>query len=70
MTLTGNGSGHQVNVGQDGHFTVTLAPGQYTAVGRSPSYIVNDVPGTCLASHGVQVSAGSSTALDVLCQMK
>jgi hypothetical protein len=49
---------------------VTLAPGQYVAIGRSPSFVVNNVPGTCLASHAVQVTAGSSTALDVMCQMK
>jgi len=68
VTLSGVGTPRDLPVGPDGAFSVTAAPGRYTVMGHSPRF----ESGTreCLAANEVQVTAGVTITVDVLCHMR
>lgn len=67
LTITAGGVEHVVSVGDDGSYSVTLAPGSYTVVGRSPMF--QDGTSDCRPSGDAHITAGATTSLDVACQM-
>ena len=69
VTVTGPGFSQQMQVGNDGRFSLTLAPGQYTATATSPNLTSNGLLATCYAPRQADVTAGSTTTLDVVCSL-
>jgi hypothetical protein len=68
VTVSGSGLTRDLPVADDGAYSVTLAPGRYTVVGHSPRFGGGTYP--CPAAHDAQVTAGTTSTLDVLCQMR
>jgi hypothetical protein len=67
-SLSADGSTHQtckVNVGEDGHFTMTLSPGKYRFTGRSPRYNQGRVDCGPLDSDVVVAPRSEASALIV-----
>jgi hypothetical protein len=61
--------GTGVGVGADGEFSIQLASGTYTIVGRSPQY--NGGNSDCFPVSGNPVTiTGATTHVDVVCQIR
>lgn len=59
-----------VNVGADGNFRITVPPGTYTLIGRSPNFIVNGVQAPCYVMNRarIEVLAGVTDHVVVVCE--
>jgi hypothetical protein len=69
VTVSGPGLRRDIAVAADGFYSVTLAPGRYAIVGRSPRF--DDGRQPCRPPNGdAEVAAGVIITRDVLCQMK
>lgn len=68
VTVSGPGLRRDTAVAADGSYSVTLVPGRYTVVGRSPRF--GDGRQLCRPASDAEVTAGATTTVDVLCQMK
>jgi len=69
VTVNGRGLHRDLAVAADGAYSITLEPGRYTVVGRSPRF--GDGRQPCLpANSAAAVTAGVASTVDVLCQMK
>jgi hypothetical protein len=68
VTITGTAFHRDITVGVDGAYSLRLVPGRYTVVGHSPRF--DDGTAPCPAAHAALVTAGRTTTLDAVCQMK
>jgi hypothetical protein len=69
VTVSSPGVRRDIAVAADGAYSVSLVPGRYTVVGRSPRF--DDGRQPCRpASDNAEVAAGATMTLDVLCQMR
>lgn len=69
VSFDGGGTHADVAVKDDGSYSIALGPGRYSVVGTSPNY--EDGRSACRpASDGVEVTAGSTATVDVLCQLR
>ncbi|MCU7722557.1 hypothetical protein ODJ79_02405 [Actinoplanes sp. KI2] len=69
VSFDGGGTHADVAVKDDGSYSIALGPGRYTVAGSSPRY--QDGKQACSPATGaVEVTAGSTTTVDVLCQMR
>jgi hypothetical protein len=69
VTISGPGLHRDIAVAADGSYSVTLVPGRYTVVGRSPHF--GEGRQLCRpVSDDAEVTAGATSTVDVLCQMK
>jgi hypothetical protein len=61
-----------VKAGVDGRFSLNLPPGTYYLAGSSPSFSIDPPPARppCRGDKPAVVSAGSTTLVDVACEMK
>jgi len=69
VSFDGGGTHADVAVKDDGSYSIALDPGRYTVAGSSPRY--EDGRQACRpAPSAIEVTAGSTTTLDVICQMR
>jgi hypothetical protein len=69
VTISGPGRHRDIAVAAGGSYSVTLVPGRYAVVGRSPH--LGDGRQLCRpVSDYAEVTAGATSTLDVFCQMK
>jgi hypothetical protein len=61
-----------VKAGADGKVSLNLPSGTYYLAGRSPSFSIDPPPATppCRGDQPAVVSVGSTTQVDVACEMK
>lgn len=60
----------ELQVGQDGSYSVDVPPGTYTVVGYSPTALSGNQQMDCPANGVAEVTSGATTTADPICSIK
>ncbi len=67
--ISSRGMAHSMNVGSDGKFLMSVPAGNYTAIGRSPNYLLDDdTRWPCRSRSPVVVQTGVTSTITVVCE--
>ena len=70
VTITGGTVTKDLQVGQDGSYTVEVPPGTYSVVGHSPTAMSGNEQIDCHAVGGTEVKSGATTIADAICSIR
>jgi hypothetical protein len=65
-----DGTTRQVQVANDGNFSVQLPPGTYTIVGHSPSVLAGTEQASCPVTQTASVTSGATVNVNAICSIK